>query len=181
MRGLGIPSPPSWVPFPDSRVRCWMLVPRAHHLRGDPGSLWVSTLLARQWIHFYVGLQRMLGGDGFWKMSMYSAPYLVCQWIHAHASVYAAFGRLVVFLRPPCIWQSLVRLRSCLRSTFIRFFWETTSRYMVLSASSFDSGYMSLPVSSFCGYCFRIQRNAWISAVHAVRQSQSSRFSTFFT
>ena len=39
--------------------------------------------------------------------------------------------------------------------------------------SWFDSGYILLPVSGLRGYCFRVQRNAWSSVVHAVRQSRN--------
>ena len=42
----------------------------------------------------------------------------------------------------------------------------------------FDSGYLLLPVYSLFGYCFRLQRNAWSSVVHALRQSRSWRIST---
>ena len=42
--------------------------------------------------------------DGFWKMSMYSAPCMVRLWIHAHASVHATFGRFLhlLFLAVAC-------------------------------------------------------------------------------
>ena len=71
--------------------------------------------------------------DGFWKMSMYSAPCLVRLWMHAQASVHATFGR---FLR----WYLFVRL-FLVRSTGTSFFWESTSGNAVFSASWFDSGY----------------------------------------
>ena len=73
----------------------------------------------------------------------------------------------------PCIWQSLVLFGSCLRSTVRGSFWEMTSRYVVFSASWFDSGYIFMPVYGRCGYCFRLQRNAWSSVVHAMRQLRS--------
>ena len=50
-------------------------------------------------------------GDGFWKMSMYSAPCLVRLWIHGHASVHVTFGRFLRwYFYSSFFWQSLVRL-----------------------------------------------------------------------
>ena len=49
-------------------------------------------------------------------------------------------------------------------------FWETSSGYAVFGASWFDSGYMLLPVYVCFWYCFRIQRNACSSVLHALRQ-----------
>ena len=50
--------------------------------------------------------------------------------------------------------------------------WEITSGYVVFSASWFDSGHICMPIFGG-GYCFRIQRNAWSSVVHAMRQLRS--------
>ena len=40
----------------------------------------------------------------------------------------------MVFLRPLCIWQSLVRRCPCLRSTVTSFFWEMTSGHAVFNS-----------------------------------------------
>ena len=92
----------------------------------------------------------------------------------------------------------------CLRSTGTPFFRESTSGNAVLIASWFDSGYVDVSLRrllyeftfSTFGYsdpsidscplrgwklCFRIQRNAWSSVVHALRPSRSllTRFTHF--
>ena len=74
----------------------------------------------------------------------------------------------------PCTWRC-----SCLRSTGTPFSWEMTSGNAVFSASWFDSGYVIVSLR-WPGYCFRAQRNAWSSVVHALRQSRSLRISTFY-
>ena len=72
---------------------------------------------------------------------------LLRQWIRFFASI---------GISAPCIWQSLVRRCSCLRSTFTSFFWEKISGYAVFSASWFDSAYRLLPVYGLCGNCVSV-------------------------
>ena len=75
----------------------------------------------------------------------------------------------------PCIWQSLVLFGSCLRSTVRGLFWERTSGGIPhFSASWFDSGYIFASLRVFES-SLRVQRNAWSSVVHAMRQLRSLR------
>ena len=118
----------------------------------------------------------------FWEMAstvfLYSTLCLVRWWIHAHASVCVAFGRFLWFFHGPLYLAVACSTLFVLEEYSYSIFWEVTSGYVVFSASWFDSGYIFPLVYGLCGYCFRIQRNAWISVVHAVRQSRSLRFST---
>ena len=100
-------------------------------------------------------------------MFPYSTLSLVRFWIHAHASVYVAFGRFLLlfllFSTVPCIWQSLVR---CWFAQGVRMstFWENTSGYAVFSASWFDSGYVIVSLRRRW-YCFRAQRGTCYASV----------------
>ena len=98
-------------------------------------------------------------------------------------AVYNYWARMRIFYGPLYLAVTCSVL-VCLRSACVDFFRETTSGFIsVFSASWFDSGYMFLPVyggflhsdpvidSRPALFCFRIQRNAWSSVVHAFRQS----------
>ena len=64
------------------------------------------------------------------------------------------------FLQLLCIWQSLVLCGSCLRSTVGGLFRVMSARYVVFSASWFDSGYMLLTVYGglgvFTHFCVKV-------------------------
>ena len=145
--------------------------------RGSHSEIWASFL----WFFLVFGVwvlpveRWIIGflGDGFFDVSaLYAQLGPILE--HAHASVYATFGwflLLVVFYGP------LYLAVAC--SALFVLGERMTSGYVVFSASWFDSGYMLLPVCGLCGCCFRFQRNAWLSVVHAMRQSRSLQISTF--
>ena len=75
----------------------------------------------------------------------------------------------------PCIWQSLVLFGSCLSSTVRVYSGRRLPElpYSALLGSTVDT-YLCQSTGIW-EYCLRIQRNAWSSVVHAVRQLRSSR------
>ena len=129
--------------------------------------------LARQWIHFYVSIEWLLGEMLLENVDVWSCGGYMLRRQFTRLLVWWYFY-VPLYLAVDC--STLPVLEEYIMWIILGDDFRMDAVFSFLLGSSVD---MLLAVYGRRGYCLRKQRNAWFSVVHAMRQSRSMRISTF--